>query len=95
MKGTMRRSWQSWSSSLVSSAAFEFISLCLATILTNRDLDVFAEQPGIFFASVVWWLCSGVCGWPVFLPCSHTSLASSSFPARSLGNAEVKTSAIP
>ena len=62
-------SWQSWGSSLVLSTAFDFFFFffCfLATILTNTELDVFVEQPGLFFA------CAkgdgGVCGWPVFLP---------------------------
>lgn len=52
--------WQSWGSSLVFSTAFDFFFLffflfpySLATVLTNRELNVFAEQPGIFFAYVV------------------------------------------
>lgn len=47
----MHYSWQSWGSSLVSSTAFDFF-LSLATILTHTELDVFAEQAGIFFADV-------------------------------------------
>lgn len=49
----MHYSWQSWDSSLVFSTAFDFFFFFffpLATILTNTELDVFAEQPGIFFA---------------------------------------------
>lgn len=51
----MHYSWQSWGSSLVFSTAFDFyfIFFFLATILTNTELDVFAEQPGVFFAYVV------------------------------------------
>lgn len=48
----MHYSWQSWGSSLVSSTAFDFFFLLLATVLTHTELYVFVEQAGIFFADV-------------------------------------------
>lgn len=85
----MHDSWQSWGRSLVFNTASDYFFL--ATILINTELDVFAEQPGVFFGVCAVVCVAGLSSCPTDTP---TGVLSSSFPVGLLGNAEVKTNAI-